>query len=99
LLDVISKYYKYFPGTLDDIEEMWEIVQNIAGTVSEAWRNPDRGIWEIRERDRHFVSSKVMSWVAMDRATKIALLLRKKQTAVRWRQVADEIHDEVAALL
>jgi GH15 family glucan-1,4-alpha-glucosidase len=95
LLDVISKYYKYFPGTLDDIEEMWEIVQNIAGTVSEAWRNPDRGIWEIRERDRHFVSSKVMSWVAMDRATKIALLLRKKQTAVRWRQVADEIHDEV----
>jgi len=74
LLNVIYQYFDVFPGTLDDIEDMWEIVRNISFTVSTHWEKPDKGIWEIRNDEHHFVFSKVMSWVAMDRASRIALL-------------------------
>ena len=81
LLDVIYKYYLYFPGTLDEIEEMWEIVRFIARSVSQTWQMPDHSIWEFRTRKLNFVFSKVMSWVAMDRATAIAELLHKNSYA------------------
>ena len=68
LMDVIYQYYLYFPGTLDEIEDMFEVVKNIVRTVMEDWRKPDKGIWEIRGDEKHFVLSKVMCWVALDRA-------------------------------
>jgi alpha,alpha-trehalase len=95
LLHVISHYYEFFPGTLDEIEDMWEIVRNISRTVSTHWELPDRGIWEIRKDEKHFVFSKVMSWVAMDRATKIAILLNKPFYAETWRSIADDIRKDV----
>jgi GH15 family glucan-1,4-alpha-glucosidase len=95
LLNVIYQYYQFFPGTLDEIEDMWEIVRNISRTVSTHWEKPDRGIWEIRNVESHFVSSKVMSWVAMDRAAKIAVLLNKTYYAETWRGIADDIKDDV----
>jgi alpha,alpha-trehalase len=98
LLYVIYQYYEFFPGTLDEIEDMWEIVRNICRTVSTHWEKPDRGIWEIRKDEKHFVFSKVMSWVAMDRATKIAIMLNKKYYAATWRGIADDIKEEVLKL-
>jgi GH15 family glucan-1,4-alpha-glucosidase len=95
LLDVISRYYEFFPGTLDEIEDMWEIVRNISRSVSAQWEKPDRGIWEIRKDEKHFVFSKVMSWVAMDRAAKIAAMLDKKYYAETWRSTADDIREDV----
>ena len=95
LLNVIYQYYQYFPGTLDEIEDMWEIVRNISRTVSTHWEKPDRGIWEIRNEESHFVSSKVMSWVAMDRAAKIAKLLNKEYYAETWRDIANDIREDV----
>ena len=95
LLNVIYQYYQYFPGTLDEIEDMWEIVRNISRTISTHWENPDRGIWEIRNDESHFVFSKVMSWVAMDRAAKIAGLLNKTFYAETWRGIADDIKEDV----
>ncbi|MBK8881696.1 MAG: glycoside hydrolase family 15 protein [Bacteroidales bacterium] len=95
LLDVISHYYEFFPGTLDEIEDMWEIVRNISRTVSAHWDLPDKGIWEIRKDAKHFVFSKVMSWVAMDRAAKIAAMLNKTYYAETWRSIADEIKEDV----
>lgn len=95
LLNVIYQYYVFFPGTLDEIEEMWATVRNIARTVSEQWGKPDKGIWEIRNDERHFVFSKVMSWVAMDRATKIADLLNKKYYAEIWQGIANDIKEDV----
>ncbi len=95
LLDVIYKYYEFFPGTLDEIEEIWEIVRNIIRTVTTRWEKPDRGIWEIRYNEKHFVFSKVMSWVAMDRAAKIAILLNKQSYAESWRGLADDIKEDV----
>ncbi len=95
LLNVIFQYYQYFPGTLDEIEDMWEIVRNIIRTVSVHWKLPDKGIWEIRNEEKHFVFSKVMCWVAMDRAAKIAALLHKPYYEATWRSIADEIREDV----
>jgi alpha,alpha-trehalase len=95
LLDVICHYYEYFDGTLDEIEDMWEIVRNISRTVSTHWEKPDRGIWEIRKEEKHFVFSKVMCWVAMDRAARIATLLNRNSYAEVWREVADDIRKDV----
>jgi GH15 family glucan-1,4-alpha-glucosidase len=95
LLNVIYQYYEFFPGTLDEIEDMWEIVRNISLTVSTHWEKPDKGIWEIRNDEHHFVFSKVMSWVAMDRASKIAHLLNQNYYMEAWRSIANDIKEDV----
>lgn len=95
LMNVIYQYYKFFPGTLDDIEEMWEIVKNIIRTVILDWQKPDKGIWEIRNNDKHFVFSKVMCWVTLDRGIKIAQLLNMKEYAKRWKAEAEKIRKDV----
>jgi len=95
LLNVIYQYYQFFPGTLDEIEDMWEIVRNISRTVSAHWEKPDRGIWEMRNEEKHFVFSKVMSWVAMDRASKVASLLNKKYYTETWSAIAIDIKKDV----
>ncbi len=48
LMDLIYQYYRLMPGTLDEIEDMWEMVKSILSTVMEDWKKPDKGIWEIR---------------------------------------------------
>lgn len=95
LMDVIYQYYRFFPGTLDEIEDMFEVVKNVVRTVSRDWREPDKGIWEIRGAEQHFVFSKVMSWVALDRAVSIAGILQKKDFEQKWRTIADEIREDV----
>ena len=95
LLDVIYKYYLYFPGTLDEVEEIWEIIKNLVRAVLASWRNPDRSIWEYRTKKMHFVFSKVMSWVAVDRASMIAELLHRDYYAEQWRKEANIIREEV----
>ncbi len=95
LLNVIFHYYKFFAGTLDEVEDIWEVVRNISRTVASNWQKPDRGIWEIRNDENHFVFSKVMSWVAMDRASQIAGLLNKTLYEGNWRKIADDIKADV----
>lgn len=95
LMDVIYKYYLYFPGTLDEVEEMWEIVRNIVRMVLNTWKLPDQSIWEFRTLELNFVFSKVMSWVVLDRASLIAELLHKESYAEMWRGEADSIKAEV----
>ncbi|HBK32614.1 MAG TPA: glycoside hydrolase family 15 protein [Porphyromonadaceae bacterium] len=95
LLDVIYKYYLYFPGTLDEVEEIWEIVKNMVRMVLRVWQKADQGIWEFRTRELNFVFSKVMSWVAVDRASRIAELLNKDFYAEKWRAQADIIKKDV----
>ena len=76
LMDLIYQYYCLMPGTLDEVEYMWEMVKCIALTVCENWRKPDKGIWEIRGEAQQFVSSKVMCWVALDRVAEQTWLWR-----------------------
>ncbi len=97
VMHVIYKYFRYFPGPLDEIEDMWEIVRNIMRSVGAQWEKPDRGIWEIRNDEKHFVISKVMSWVALDRGALIAELLHKKYYEKTWRTLANKVREEVMA--
>lgn len=95
LMDLIYQYYQLMPGTLDEIEDMWEMVKGILSAVVDDWRKPDKGIWEIRGESSQFVSSKVMCWVALDRGARIAASLNKYSYCERWRAEADKIHEDV----
>jgi GH15 family glucan-1,4-alpha-glucosidase len=59
------------------------------------WREPDRGIWEVRGEPKHFTSSKVFCWVALDRGVRLARLRDDYERAEKWQKVADEIHADV----
>lgn len=61
----------------------------------EDWKKSDKGIWEIRGESRHFVSSKVMCWVALDRGAKIASMLNKYGYSERWQKEADKVWQDV----
>jgi GH15 family glucan-1,4-alpha-glucosidase len=63
--------------------------------LATTWREPDEGIWEVRGGRQHFVHSKVMAWVAFDRAASEFAAEGSKESAQRWREIADEIHAEV----
>jgi GH15 family glucan-1,4-alpha-glucosidase len=66
--------------------------------LARAWREPDEGIWEVRGEPRHFVHSKVMAWVAFDRAVSAISAEGQNAETARWRAIADEIHAQVCAL-
>jgi GH15 family glucan-1,4-alpha-glucosidase len=61
------------------------------------WRLPDNGIWEVRGERRHFVYSKVMCWVALDRGMRLARALGKPVDLARWRQAREAIRADVLA--
>jgi GH15 family glucan-1,4-alpha-glucosidase len=63
--------------------------------LANAWRQPDTGIWEVRGGPQHFVHSKVMAWVAFDRAAHELEAQAFNEPGERWREIADEIHAEV----
>ena len=70
--------------------------ETIMPFLEQAWRRPDEGIWETRGGLRHFTHSKVLAWVAFDRAAKMALTADPaSERAARWRRVANEIHEDV----
>jgi GH15 family glucan-1,4-alpha-glucosidase len=72
----------------------WSLVRALLRFLEKNWNQPDEGIWEVRGPRRHFVHSKVMAWVAFDRAIRVAELGRPGAEQ-RWRAIRDEIHDEV----
>src|SRR5438309_1753526 len=63
--------------------------------LQKIWRQPDHGIWEIRGSERHFTHSKVMAWVAFDRAIRSIEEFGLKGPADEWKTIRKEIHDEV----
>jgi alpha,alpha-trehalase len=79
--------------TLD--ERTWSIIRKQVDDAMRHWREPDRGIWEVRGEPKHFVSSKVMCWVAADRGARLARLRDELDLAQEWQAAADEIHAEV----
>jgi GH15 family glucan-1,4-alpha-glucosidase len=82
--------------TGDELDERrWQVFAEQAEKALERWRQPDQGIWEVRGPPQHFTSSKVLCWVAADRACKLATLRGDSELAARWREGADEIHADV----
>jgi GH15 family glucan-1,4-alpha-glucosidase len=80
---------------LDLRDEDWALQRALLGYLEEVWRKPDRGIWEMRGPDRHFTHSKVMAWVAFDRAVQTVERLRVPGPVEKWRSLRDEVHQEV----
>ena len=76
-------------------ERTWRLVVVAVESALRVWREPDRGIWEVRGEPRHFTLSKVMCWVAADRGALLAALRGDPVRAARWRRAADEIHADV----
>jgi GH15 family glucan-1,4-alpha-glucosidase len=72
----------------------WSLVRALLRFLEKNWNQPDEGIWEVRGPRRHFVHSKVMAWVAFDRAIRVAEL-GKPGAEQRWRAIRDQIHAEV----
>jgi GH15 family glucan-1,4-alpha-glucosidase len=76
-------------------EDVWSSVRGHAEFAASNWRRPDHGIWEFRDRPRHFVHSKAMCWVALDRALKLASALSRDAPTQRWKAAGDEIRAAV----
>ncbi|RKS80484.1 GH15 family glucan-1,4-alpha-glucosidase [Motilibacter peucedani] len=76
-------------------ERIWPLMEALTQRAMDAWREPDRGIWEVRGEPQHFVSSKIMCWVALDRGARIARMLEQTKRAEEWSALADEIRDDV----
>ena len=70
---------------------LWPIVESQAECATKVWRNPDQGIWEARGKPQHYVSSKLMCWVALDRAGKLAELRGDPTLSTSWHGVAEEL--------
>jgi GH15 family glucan-1,4-alpha-glucosidase len=74
---------------------LWPLIQAQAECAKAVWRNPDQGIWEARGKPQHYVSSKLMCWVAMDRAAKLAAIRGERSLAAEWGEVASEIKADI----
>ena len=73
----------------------WQLQRALIDHLEQTWAEPDEGIWEIRGERRHFVHSKVMAWVAFDRAVRAVEEQQLEGPVDRWRVLRDEIHAEV----
>ena len=93
LMDAIHIELIEFPLLFEKKEELWSIVKNIVWIVNNNWFLPDKGIWEIREEEKHFTFSKVLCWVAIDRAIKIADFLGKNKD--KWIVLREEIKNDI----
>ena len=92
LMDVIHYQMEQFTDKNDEYEELWSIVKSIVWVVKHNWKLADKGIWEFRHEDRHFTFSKLLCWVAADRAIKIAALINEEKSVEKWEALRDEIY-------
>jgi GH15 family glucan-1,4-alpha-glucosidase len=76
-------------------QEAWRFQLTMLSRLEDLWREPDEGIWEVRGGRKHFVHSKMMAWVAFDRAIKAVEQFGLRGPVERWRAIRDEIHGEV----
>jgi GH15 family glucan-1,4-alpha-glucosidase len=75
--------------------DSWSLQRQMLRHLEGAWRQPDHGIWEIRGEKRHFTHSKVMAWVAFDRAVRAVEEQGVEGPLEHWRSVRNEIHDDI----
>jgi GH15 family glucan-1,4-alpha-glucosidase len=76
-------------------ESFWPVLKQQVEAAAEHWEEPDRGIWEVRGDPQHFVSSKFMCWVALDRGARLARLFDEPVYADKWQVLADQIHNDI----
>jgi GH15 family glucan-1,4-alpha-glucosidase len=97
--EVVNAIHEARRAGLDDSDgEVWSLTRALVEFVERHWRQPDEGLWEVRGPRRHFVHSRVMAWVAVDRALADAETYGLPAPLGRWRRLRDEIRDEVLTL-
>ena len=78
-------------------DRLWPIIRRQVEAALTHWREPDRGIWEVRGAPKHFTSSKLMCWVAADRGARLARIHNDDEKEQRWRAAAEEIHADICS--
>jgi GH15 family glucan-1,4-alpha-glucosidase len=76
-------------------DEEWGLGRHLVDFVVDHWQEPDEGIWEVRGPRRHFTHSKVMAWVALDRAVRAIEKFGRDGPLEKWREIRQQIHDDV----
>ncbi len=94
LLDSVYLHSK----TADHLDNrVWPILGKQVDAALKHWREPDAGLWEVRGELKHFTSSKIMCWVAVDRGAKLAAYIGQDAMATEWQMYADEIKADILA--
>ncbi|MFJ8583066.1 glycoside hydrolase family 15 protein [Streptomyces sp. NPDC093595] len=94
--EVIDSLYLAREAGMAAQSHAWNLQLSLLNFLESAWRRPDEGLWEVRGPRRHFVHSKVMAWVAADRAVRtLEAHPELGGDAARWRAMRDEVHREV----
>jgi len=92
---ILDSFYLHTKSRDHLPERIWPILTKQVEAALKNWRQPDRGIWEVRGDPKHFTSSKVMCWVAADRGARLAEIREDIDCASRWQSAADEIHADI----
>ncbi|MGW7055949.1 glycoside hydrolase family 15 protein [Streptomyces sp. NPDC054887] len=93
--EVLDTLYQSMRAGIPMQRHMWSLVNALMSYVCRHWQEPDEGLWEVRGPRRQFVHSKVMSWVAADRALRMGHLLGRNGASAQWRAMRDAVHREV----
>ncbi len=94
---VLDSFYLHTKSRDSVAERFWRPLSRLVDEAIAHWREPDRGIWEVRGEPKHFTFSKIMCWVACDRGARLARLRDAHEQATRWQEAADEIKADVLA--
>jgi GH15 family glucan-1,4-alpha-glucosidase len=93
---VIYQYFTIFKhGAVENTEDLWTVIRTLARHVEHNWAKKDRGIWEFRGWTKHFAFSKVLCWVAMDRAMKIAQYFSMPNYVQVWSKMRTKIERDI----
>jgi GH15 family glucan-1,4-alpha-glucosidase len=95
--EVMDALHQARLGGITETREGWQVQCALTNHVERVWREPDQGLWEMRSEPRHHVHSKLMAWVAMDRAVKAVERFGLDGPIERWTATRQAIHDEVCA--
>ncbi|MEA2446643.1 MAG: hypothetical protein QOK47_280, partial [Actinomycetota bacterium] len=95
--EVMDSFHSARRAGLATRKHAWELEQTIIEFVCEHWHEPDDGIWEVRSGSQHFVHSKVMAWVAVDRGIKAVENFGMQGPVSHWKKVRDEIRQDILA--
>jgi GH15 family glucan-1,4-alpha-glucosidase len=92
---ILDSFYLHSRSREQVPETLWPVLKAQVEEAIKHWREPDRGIWEVRGEPQHFTSSKLACWVALDRGAKLAHRQGEKKYAQQWRTIADEIKTDI----
>lgn len=96
LLDAIYTHFEFNAKTgFHFDQELWTVVRSLVNWSKNSWEKPDNGVWEYRGGVQHHVFSKLMNWVAMDRAGRIAKIIGKEEYAEDCARMADKIREDI----